>query len=130
MGRGDPGHSFYLHTWPPVNQPFGSSYSLVTALHVSVTHRRKRVHVEACQYLSQRTLQQALLRQLEAPGSIYTSPSMSISQVLQRLYSLDKSSSEFIRVLYTFLRLDENGEHSLNLEQSESVRLVNFLDGV
>jgi hypothetical protein len=55
---------------------------------------------------------------------------MSISQVLHRLYSLDKSSSDFLRVLYTFIRLDENGEYSSNLEQSESVRLVNFLDEV
>lgn len=55
---------------------------------------------------------------------------MSISQVLQRLYSLEKTSSEFLRTLYTFLRLDENGEYSLGLQQSESARLVDFLDGV
>ena len=55
---------------------------------------------------------------------------MSIPQVLQRLYSLDKSSSEFLRVLYTFIRLDENGEYSLSLQHPESARLVDFLDGV
>ena len=55
---------------------------------------------------------------------------MSAPHVLQRLYSLDKSCSEFLRALYTFIRLDENGEYSLNLQQPESARLVDFLDGV
>jgi hypothetical protein len=55
---------------------------------------------------------------------------MSVSQALQHLYVLEKSSSEFVRVLYTFIRLDEKGEYSLNLEQSESAKLVNFLDRV
>ena len=55
---------------------------------------------------------------------------MSISQVLERLYSLEKSSSEFSRALHTFIRLDEKGEYSLKLPQSESARLVDFLDGV
>ena len=55
---------------------------------------------------------------------------MSASQTLQRLYSLDSSSAEFLRALYAFIRLDESGEYSLSLQQSESVRLVNFLDGV
>jgi len=55
---------------------------------------------------------------------------MAISQVLQHLYTLENSSPEFLRALYTFIRLDEKGEYSLNLQQSESARLVNFLDGV
>ena len=55
---------------------------------------------------------------------------MSASQALQRLYSLDTSSSEFLRALYKFTRLDENGECSFNLRQAESGRLVDFLDGV
>ena len=55
---------------------------------------------------------------------------MSASQALQRLYSLDPSSSEFLRTLYKFTRLDENGEFSFNLQQSESARLADFLDGV
>ena len=55
---------------------------------------------------------------------------MSVSQALQHLYSLDKSSSDFLRTLYTFVRLDENGDYSSNLQQSESTRLAEFLDGV
>jgi len=55
---------------------------------------------------------------------------MSISEGLQHLCALEKSSPEFIRALYTFIRLDEKGEHSLNLQQSESAQLVNLLDGV
>lgn len=55
---------------------------------------------------------------------------MSLSQVLQHLYSLDKSSSEFLRALYKFIRLDENGEYSLGLQPPESAQLVDFLDGV
>lgn len=67
------------------------------------------------------------------PGSVgwvQTSSSMSASQALQHLYSLDKSSSEFLRAVYKFTRLDENGECSFNLQQSESARLVDFLDEV
>jgi len=56
--------------------------------------------------------------------------SVSESQVLQHLCALEKSSSEFLRALHTFIRLDEEGEYSLNLQQPESARLVNFLDGV
>jgi hypothetical protein len=56
--------------------------------------------------------------------------SMSAPQVLQHLCALDESSPEFLRLLYTFIRLDEKGEYSLNLQQSESASLVGFLDGV
>ena len=65
------------------------------------------------------------------PGSVgwvQTSSSMSASQALQHLYSLDKSSSEFLRAVYKFTRLDENGECSFNLQQSESARLVDVSD--
>ena len=62
-----------------------------------------------------------------ASTSLFT---MSISQVLQRLYSLDKHSSEFLRALYAFIRVDENGEYSSGLQESESARLVNFMDEV
>lgn len=55
---------------------------------------------------------------------------MSVSQVLQPLYSLDKSSAEFLRSLYTFTRIDEKGQYSRNLQQPELVQLVNFLDEV
>ena len=41
-----------------------------------------------------------------------------------------KPSSEFSRALYTFIWLDEKGESSLNLQQHESARLVNFLGAV
>ena len=61
---------------------------------------------------------------------VYPSSSMSTPQVLQLLYALDKSSPEFVRLLYTFIRLDEKGEYSLNLQRSESASLVDFLDEV
>lgn len=53
-----------------------------------------------------------------------------MSKVLQLLCTLDKSSPEFLRSLYTFIRLDENGGHSSNLQKSEPVQLVNLLDEV
>jgi len=55
---------------------------------------------------------------------------MFISQVIQRLYSLDKPSSEFLRALYALIRADENREYSFNLQESESAQLVNFMDEV
>ena len=55
---------------------------------------------------------------------------MSVSQVLQHLYALDKSSPGLQRSLYTFVRLDEKGEYSHSLQQAESARLVEFLDEV
>ena len=55
---------------------------------------------------------------------------MSTSQVLQLLCTLGKSSPDFLRSLYTFIRLDGEGEYSHNLPQPESIRLVNFLDEV
>lgn len=55
---------------------------------------------------------------------------MSVSQILRHLYSLDEASPEFLRALYKFTRLDEDGEYSFNLQQPESARLVDFLDGV
>lgn len=51
-------------------------------------------------------------------------------QMLQHLYTLDKSSLKFLRSLYTFIRLDENGEYSHPLRKPESTQLVNFLDEV
>lgn len=51
------------------------------------------------------------------------------SQVIHHLCALDKSSPHFLRSLYTFVRLDERGEYSRNLQHSESARLVDFLDG-
>jgi len=55
---------------------------------------------------------------------------VSESQVVQQLCTLEKSSPGFSRVVYTFIRLDENGEYSLNLQESDSARPVDFLDEV
>jgi len=55
---------------------------------------------------------------------------VSESQVVQQLCTLEKSSPGFLRAVYTFIRLDENGEYSLNLQESELARLVDFLDEV
>ncbi|KAF9789434.1 kinase-like domain-containing protein [Thelephora terrestris] len=51
------------------------------------------------------------------------------AQLLQHLCTLDKSSPEFSRSLYAFIRLDEKGEYSRSLQRSDSARLVDFLDG-
>jgi len=59
-----------------------------------------------------------------------TAPHVRLSEVLQHPRALEESSSEFLRALQTFIRLDEKGEYSLNLQQPELARLVNFLDGV
>lgn len=63
-------------------------------------------------------------------GSNQPTSSMSVPQVLQHLCALDRSSPDFFRSLYAFIRLDEGGEYSLNLQHSDSVRLVDFLDRV
>ena len=55
---------------------------------------------------------------------------MSASEVLQRLYSLDTSSPDFLRVLYGLIRRDEDEQYSSSLEGEELARLVDFLDDV
>ena len=55
---------------------------------------------------------------------------MSASEVLQQLYSLDTSSLDFLRVLYGFIRLDEDEQYSSGLQGPELARLVDFLDDV
>lgn len=55
---------------------------------------------------------------------------MSASQVLQHLYSLDKSSPDFLRVLYGLIRHDEDEQYSSSLQGPELARLVDFLDDV
>jgi len=81
------------------------------------------------QYLAQRTLQ---------PGTS-TTPGISGLDLDIPLYvhlpspaSLfsENSSSELIRALYTFLRLGENGEYSLSLQQSASAWLADPPDRV
>jgi hypothetical protein len=57
-------------------------------------------------------------------------PTMSASQVLQRLYSLDTSSPDFLRVLYGLIRHDEDEQYSSSLQGPELARLVDFLDDV
>lgn len=55
---------------------------------------------------------------------------MSTSQVLQRLYSLDTSSPDFLRHLYCLIQNDEEDQYLSSLRGSELTRLVNFLDEV
>jgi hypothetical protein len=57
-------------------------------------------------------------------------PTMSTSQVLQRLYSLDASSPDFLRYLYCLIQTDEEEQYLSSLQGLELVRLVDFLDGV
>ena len=55
---------------------------------------------------------------------------MPASQVLQQLYSLDPSSPDFLRVLYTLIRNDDDEQYSSGLEGEELARLVDLLDNV
>ena len=57
-------------------------------------------------------------------------PAMSASTALHKLYSLDTTSPEFLRGLYAFVRSDEDGKHSADLNGVELTRLVDFLDNV
>ena len=57
-------------------------------------------------------------------------PSMSTSRILQRLYSLDTSSPDFLRHLYCLIQYDEKEQYLTSLQGSELARLVNFLDKV
>ena len=57
-------------------------------------------------------------------------PTMSTSQVLQLLYSLDTSSPEFLRCLYCLIRNDEEEQYLSTLQESELIRFVDFLDEV
>ena len=52
------------------------------------------------------------------------------SRILQRLYSLDASSPEFLRLLHCLIQYDEEERYSTNLEGPEVMRLVDFLDKV
>jgi len=52
------------------------------------------------------------------------------AQALERLYSLDNSSPDFLRVLHGLIRHDKDEQYSSSLEGAELARLVDFLDDV
>lgn len=55
---------------------------------------------------------------------------MSTSEVLRHLYSLDTSSPELLRYLYCLFQADEKEQYLTNLRGPELSRLVDFLDEV
>lgn len=55
---------------------------------------------------------------------------MSTSEILQRLYSLDTSSPDFLRHLHCLIQTDEEEQYLNGLRGPELSRLVDFLDGV
>lgn len=55
---------------------------------------------------------------------------MSTAQVLRHLYSLDTSSPDLLRYLYSLIQSDDEDQYLSNLEGSELSRLVEFLDKV
>jgi len=57
-------------------------------------------------------------------------PTMSASQILQHLYSLNTSSPEISRLIYGLIRHDEEDQYLSTLRGSELARLVDFLDEV
>ena len=57
-------------------------------------------------------------------------PTMTTSQVLQYLYSLDTSSPNLSRSLYCLIQRDEQDQYLSSLRGSELDRLVDFLDEV
>ena len=56
--------------------------------------------------------------------------SMSTSQILQYLYSLDTSSPNLPRYLYCLIQRDEEEQYLSSLQGSELAQLVDFLDKV
>ena len=57
-------------------------------------------------------------------------PTMSTPWILYRLYSLDASSPDFLRVLCSLIRYDEKEQYLIGLQGSELARMVDFLDKV
>ena len=55
---------------------------------------------------------------------------MSTPWILRRLYSLDSSSTDFLRHLHSLIRHDEEEQYLTNLQGLELARLVDFLDEV
>lgn len=52
------------------------------------------------------------------------------SRTLQRLYSLDASSPDFLRYLRFLIQYDEEERYLTSLKQTELTRLLDFLDKV
>jgi len=57
-------------------------------------------------------------------------PTMSASEVLQHLYSLDTSSPNLPRYLHRFIQRDGEEQYLSGLQELELDRLVDFLDEV
>jgi len=55
---------------------------------------------------------------------------MSTSHILKHLYSLDTSSPDFLRYLYSLIRRDDEEQYLNSLQGSELAQLVDFLDRV
>ena len=55
---------------------------------------------------------------------------MSTPWILNRLYSLDPSSLDFMRRLHSLIRHDEKEQYLSSLQGSQLTRLVDFLDEV
>ena len=55
---------------------------------------------------------------------------MDTSEILRHLYSLDTSSPDFSRYLYHLIQSDGEDHYLLDLQGSDSIRLVDFLDKV
>ena len=52
------------------------------------------------------------------------------SRILQRLYSLDDSSPDFLRYLRFLIQRDEEEQYLINLKEPELARLLGFLEKV
>ena len=52
------------------------------------------------------------------------------SRILQRLYSLDTSSPDFLRHLYCLIQYDDKEKYLTNMKEPELTRLLDFLDRV
>ena len=55
---------------------------------------------------------------------------MSTPWILRRLYTLDTSSVDFLRYLYSLIRHDEEERYLANLQGPQLARLLDFLDEV
>lgn len=55
---------------------------------------------------------------------------MPAPEILQQLYSLKTSSPEFLRVLWAFIKNDEDEKFSSGLKGEELTQLIDFLDNV
>ena len=51
-------------------------------------------------------------------------------RILKRLYSLDGSSPNFLRLLHSLIQYDEEERYLTNLKELELTRLLDFLDKV